>query len=144
MTEKRSMAFFMKGKAAAAPEEEVIVSKRYADEQGNPIPFVLRALPTARVDQLQDECMRPVRDKKRRGEKELDARRFSARLAIETTIFPDFRDTSLLESYGVTDPVDVAHQVLSVPGEYAEWVNAVQRVNGMDDDFEELVEEAKN
>jgi len=138
------MSFFMKGKAAQLPEEEVIVSRRFVDDKGKPVPFTLRALPVERVEQLQDECMRPVKSKQRRGERELDAKRFAARLGIESTIYPAFRAPELLQSYGVTDPVDVVKQVLSLPGEYAEWINAVQRINGFDEDFEELVDDAKN
>jgi hypothetical protein len=141
---ERDMSFFMKGRAAQLPEEEVVVTKRFVDDEGKPIPFRLRALPVERVEQLQDECMRPVKSKGRRAEKELDSKRFATRLGIESTLYPEFRDTALLQSYGVNDPVDLVKLILSLPGEYAEWINAVQRVNGLDEDFDELVEDAKN
>ncbi|WP_020620261.1 phage tail assembly chaperone [Paenibacillus daejeonensis] len=142
--DKRNMAFFMKGKAKAVPDEEVVVSKRYKDDEGNPIPFILRALPTDRIEELQEECTKPIKRKGRVVDRELDQKRFIARIGVESTIYPEFRDSELLASYGLTDPVAVVKMILSLPGEYGEWINAVQRVNGFDEEFDELTEDAKN
>ena len=73
-----------------------------------------------------------------------DNERFVAKVAIETTIFPNFKDDELLKSYECVDPVDVAHEVLSLPGEYTDWVEQAFKVNGFNDKFEDLVNEAKN
>ncbi|MUT65316.1 phage portal protein [Paenibacillus sp. NEAU-GSW1] len=143
-TATRSMDMFMKGKAKQAVTEEVIVSKRYVDEDGNTIPFVLKAVDTKRIEDLQDECTVPQFKKGKKVGEEIDWKRFACRLAVETTVFPNFRDAELLSSYGLVDPCDLVKEILNVGGEYAELIQAVQRVNGFDTDFEELVEEAKN
>jgi hypothetical protein len=144
MAEKRTMKSFMKGQAKETKSEFVIVSKRYTDEEGKVIPFEIKAIPTERIEQLQDECTIPVYKKRQKVDEKLDVKRFAGRMAVESTVFPDFKDPELLASYGLIDPVDLAKAVLNVGGEYIEWVQAVQRVNGFDEDFEELVEEAKN
>ncbi|NIK67098.1 phage portal protein [Paenibacillus sp. BK720] len=143
-TATKSMNVFMKGKAKQAVIEEILVSRRYEDEEGNPIPFRLKAVDTKRIEELQDECTVPQFKKGKKVGEEVDWKRFACRLAVETTVYPDFRDQELLGSYGLVDPCDLVKEILNVGGEYAELIQAVQRVNGFDTDFEELVEEAKN
>ncbi|MCK9858840.1 phage portal protein [Paenibacillus sp. ATY16] len=143
-TATKSMNVFMKGKAKQAVIEEIIVSRRYEDEDGNPIPLRLKAVDTKRIEELQDECTVPQFKKGKKVGEEVDWKRFACRLAVETTVYPDFRDQELLSSYGLVDPCDLVKEILNVGGEYAELIQAVQRVNGFDTDFEELVDEAKN
>ncbi|MGE5704273.1 MAG: phage tail assembly chaperone [Clostridia bacterium] len=144
MTATRTMDIFMKGKAKQVITEEVVVSRRYVDEDGNPVPFVLKAIDTRRIEELQDECTVPQIKKGKKVGETVDWKRFAARLAIESTVYPDFKDPELLRSYNLVDPCDLLKEILSVGGEYAELIQAVQRVNGFDTDFEELVEDAKN
>lgn len=140
----KTMDVFMKGKAKQVVTEEVIVSKRYVDEAGNPIPFLLKAIDTKRIETLQDECTVPQFKKGKKVGEQVDWKRFACRLAVETTVFPNFKDQELLKSYDLVDPCDLVKEILNVGGEYAELIQAVQRVNGFDSDFEDLVEEAKN
>ena len=143
-TTTKTMDVFMKGKAKQAVLEEVIVSKRYTAEDGSPIPFTLKAVDTKRIEDLQDECTVPQFKKGKKIGEEVDWKRFACRLAVETTVYPNFRDPELLSSYGLVDPSDLVKEILNVGGEYAELIQAVQRVNGFDTDFEDLVEDAKN
>ncbi|MGF6357089.1 hypothetical protein ABIE27_005028 [Paenibacillus sp. 4624] len=140
----KNMSFFMKGKAAEVKEEEVIITRRYKDEKGEPIPFVMKPLSTKRIDDLEAECTKPEFKKGKKVGEKLDSKRFSLRIAIESTVYPDFRDAELLKSYGLTDPVDLARTILSVGGEYAEWMQAANRINGFDESEEDLIEDVKN
>lgn len=141
---ERNMSFFMNGKAEAAKEEEVVVSKRYKDENGKIVKFVMKAIDTERLDQLVDECMEDEFEKGKKVGEKLNRGRYNARVAIESTVYPNLRDPELLKSYGCADPVDAAKKVLSVGGEYANWINQAMRVNGFQEDFNDLAEEAKN
>ncbi|WP_457921557.1 phage tail assembly chaperone, partial [Bacillus pumilus] len=76
--------------------------------------------------------------------KDLDSQRFYARIAVESTIYPDFKSKELREAYSTQDPVEVAKRVLSVGGEYANWLNKAIEVNGFEDEIEDLETEAKN
>ncbi|MCY8247936.1 phage tail assembly chaperone, partial [Bacillus inaquosorum] len=76
--------------------------------------------------------------------KDLDSQRFYARIAVETTVYPNFKAKELREAYKTEDPVEVAKRVLSVGGEYANWLNKAIEINGFDDDLEDLEEAAKN
>ncbi|MDN8592022.1 phage portal protein [Paenibacillus sp. 11B] len=140
----KNMAFFMKGKAKEVPEEEVIITQRYKDDEGKPIPFIMKALSTQRMDELEADCTKPEFKKGKRVGEKLDNKRFSLRIAVESTVYPDFRNAELLASYGLTDPVDLAKSILSVGGEYAEWMQAANRINGFDDSEDDLIDDVKN
>ncbi|WP_018752173.1 phage tail assembly chaperone [Paenibacillus sanguinis] len=144
MTE-RNMDFFMKGNAQPVEELEEVVTDRYRDKDGKAIPFVFKSVTTARIDELRTECTkRTVATKRKPATETFDNNRFATKLGIESTVFPVFKSAELLASYGLQDPVDLVQAVLAVPGEYAAWMDAVRRVNRLDDDFEEMVEDAKN
>ncbi|MGE6260868.1 phage tail assembly chaperone [Heyndrickxia sporothermodurans] len=140
----RDMSFFMDGNADEAQEEEVIVSKRYKDRKGKVIPFIMKAITTERLDELEKECMKTQYHKGRKIGETLDTSRFYARIAVESTVYPDFKAEELRKSYKTEDAVEVAKRVLSVGGEYSTWIEASMRINGFDDSLEDLEEEAKN
>ncbi|MFE6441363.1 phage portal protein, partial [Bacillus subtilis] len=119
-------------------------SKRFVDKKGNVIPFILKPITTERIDELEKENTTFKNVKGRGRVKDLDSQRFYARIAIESTIYPDFRSKDLREAYKTADPVEVAKRVLSVGGEYANWLNKAIEINGFEDDLEDLEEEAKN
>ncbi|WP_046180390.1 phage tail assembly chaperone [Domibacillus tundrae] len=143
-TTKRDMSFFLAGKAKPVTEEEVPVSRRYVDEEGKIIPFIMKPITTERIEELEKECYKPVYENGKKAGEEFDRPRWIARMGIESTVYPNFRDAELRKSYGSEDPVEVLKKVLSVGGEYAEFLQAAQRINGYTETFEDLVEEAKN
>ncbi|MGA3882152.1 phage tail assembly chaperone, partial [Bacillus pumilus] len=50
----------------------------------------------------------------------------------------------LREAYSTQDPVEVAKSVLSVGGEYANWLNKAIEIKGFEDEIEDLEDAAKN
>jgi len=137
------MSAFMKGKAKQLPEEEKVITKLYEDEEGQAIPFKFKAIPTTLVDRIKDDCTTIQYIKGQRIES-FDRDRFSCRIGIETTVFPNFKNAELLQSYNCIDPVDLAKAILNLPGEYTEWIQTCSRLNGFDDTIEDLVKKAKN
>lgn len=133
----------MPGHTVEAEEIKVPISKRFVDKKGNVIPFVFKPITTERIDELEKENTTYKNIKGRGRVKDLDTQRFYARIAIESTIYPDFRSKELREAYQTADPVEVAKRVLSVGGEYANWLNKAIEINGFEDDLEDLEEEAK-
>ncbi|GED14877.1 phage tail assembly chaperone [Aneurinibacillus migulanus] len=135
------MQAFMKGNAKPVQERKFQnISDRYVDEKGNPIPFVMKAIPQSYVEEIRAKHTRTDRE----GNEKYDAVRANAEIAVKSTKFPDFTNPELLASYGEQDPIDLAKRILSIPGEYANWISAATEVNGYTKDFEELVEDAKN
>ncbi|MGG4085242.1 phage portal protein [Bacillus velezensis] len=149
MTEKQNekvydLSFFMPGQTIEAEEVKVLISKRFKDKAGNVIPFVFKAITTERIDELEKENTTYKNVKGRGRVKDLDSQRFYARIAVETTVYPNFKSKELREAYKTEDPVEVAKRILSVGGEYANWLNKAIEINGFEDDLEDLEEEAKN
>ena len=140
----RDLSFFMADNAEETPEEKVFVSKRFKDKKGKVIPFIMKAIETTRIDEIEKACMQPEFFKGRKVGESIDRGRFHARIAVETTVYPDFKAEELRKSYKTEDPVEVAKRVLSVGGEYSAWIEESMRINGFDDSFEDLEEEAKN
>jgi len=138
------LSFFMPGQTAETEEIKSIISKRFVDKEGKVIPFVFKAITTERIDELEKENTTYKNVKGRGRVKDLDSQRFYARIAVESTIYPDFKSKELREAYGTQDPVEVAKRVLSVGGEYANWLNKAIEVNGFEDEIEDLETEAKN
>ncbi|MGG0775432.1 phage portal protein [Bacillus rugosus] len=149
MSEKQNekvydLSFFMPGQTIEAEEVKVPISKRFVDKEGNVVPFIFKAITTERIDELEKENTTYKNVKGRGRVKELDSQRFYARIAVETTVYPNFKAQELREAYKTEDPVEVAKRVLSVGGEYANWLNKAIEINGFDDDLEDLEEAAKN
>ncbi len=107
------------------------------------MPFIFKAITTERIDELEKESTTYKNVKGRGRVKDLDSQRFYARIAVESTIYPDFRSKELRDAYKTADPVEVAKRVLSVGGEYANWLNKAIEINGFEDELEDLEQEAK-
>lgn len=120
---------------------EVVVSKRFLDEDGKPVPFKIRALTQDENNRLSRQSMRPVKGGKR-GEKELDHTLYTSRIVTAATVSPDFTNAELCKAYGTMDPLEVPGRML-LAGEYNRLMDAIMKLSGFDD-AEELGEQAKN
>lgn len=138
------LSFFMPGKAEVVEEVKAPISARFKDKEGKLIPFVFKPISTERVDEIEKMSMKNIVRKNRVVGKEVDQARFMARIAVETTVYPDFKAAELRKAYKTEDPVEVAKKVLHVAGEYAEWIAKASEVNGFEDSIEDLEEIAKN
>ncbi|MBD8046752.1 MULTISPECIES: hypothetical protein [Clostridium] len=83
-----------------------------------------------------------------KGQKVIDTNqdKYMARLIIETTTYPDFKNAELQKAWGVMgdEPLLEAMKSKMKDGEYSEWSRVVSEVNGYDKGMQELIEEAKN
>lgn len=125
--------------------EEHIVSKRFKDENGNPIPWKFGA-----IDGDLDTANRkastkrmPVPGKKGMYMPETDYELYSLKNAVSTIRFPDLSNADLQKSYGVMGAEALLQKML-LPGELTEVKKIAQSVNGFDVGMDDLVEEAKN
>ena len=126
----------------SADAQEVIVSKRFAGEDGKPVPFKIRPLSQEENNRITKQSMRLVRGGKR-GEKELDSIEYGSRLIVEATVEPDFRSEEMCRAYGTMDPLEVPGKML-LAGEYKRLMDAVMELSGFAEDTGELEDEAKN
>lgn len=132
----RSMSAFLAENIEQVPNKEVVVSKRFKDEDGNPIPWEIRPLSTAKIRKLRKESMRFVQNKL-----DVDIDVLNMKMVLESVVFPDLKDEKVQESHGVMGEEALLDKIL-LPGEYDELVSQVVDLCGYNSN--ELVEEAKN
>ncbi|MBQ3113695.1 MAG: hypothetical protein IJC05_04955 [Phascolarctobacterium sp.] len=135
---------FMAGAVEKIENKKVVVSNRFKDEKGKPIPFEIKALSADENDELQRRCMVNVPVPGQRGQytRELDQIKYTAMLLTESVVYPDLNEAELQDSYGVRGAESLLRKMLYT-GEYnvlAQEVMGLSKVEVLAD----LVAEAKN
>jgi hypothetical protein len=121
--------------------EDIIVSARFKDADGNPALFRIRSITQDENDALIKKSTRRVKENGQSVE-QLDRRQYTKRIVVACTVSPDFADAELCKSYGVLDPLDLPGRMLLV-GEFLRLSEQIMAINGYDD-ADELETEAKN
>jgi len=137
-------AFFAQNVEKTTIEEHVI-SNRFRDENGNPIPWKFGAI-DGEVDAANRKaCTKrmPVPGKKGLLMPETDYEAYTLKNAVSTIRFPDLNNAELQTSYGVMGAEALLQKML-LPGELTEVKKIAQEVNGFNVGLDELVDEAKN
>lgn len=126
----------------APANKEVVISKRFKDEKGNVVPFVIRPVTEEESAAIRKQCTKTRRERSGQTVKDFDAARYSRLFIIAGTVTPDFQASDLCEAYGVVDPEAVIGKML-LAGEAATLSDAISELSGIDS-AEELAQEAKN
>ena len=111
-------------------EKEVVISNRFQDESGQPVPFKIRALTQEENDAITRQA---TRRRKEGGQtiEQLDSVDFTRRMVVAAT--------ELCDGCGVLDPLLVPGKLL-LSGEYARLVKEITKLSG----FAEQEDEVKN
>jgi hypothetical protein len=125
----------------AGVTKEVIVSNRFKDEEGNAVPFVIKAI-TQKENEKLARMSRKTFNVNGSPVEKLDNLLYTKRLVLACVQEPDFSAQEMCNYYGTEDPLDVPSQMLSI-GEYNRLSEAILELNGMKD-AEDKLEEAKN
>lgn len=83
--------------------------------------------------------LRPIR----RAISEFDRFKYVDEITAAAVVFPDLKNADLQKVYGVLGEVKLLKKMLYT-NEYNALVEAVQDLSGMDDDFDDLKNDAKN
>jgi len=118
--------------------KEVIISDRF-QEDGKPVPFVIRPITQKENELLVKKHMK--KDKK--GNEFLDRINYTYDLVANSVVFPDLKNAELQRAYGVLGEIELL-KVMLLAGEYAELAQQVQKLSGLDIDINEEIEEVKN
>lgn len=121
-------------------EKEVIISTRFQDENGKPVPFRIRSLTQEENDQLISNATKRVKVKGGTEER-FDSLAYRRALVVAGTVDPDFSSEEICKAYGVLDPSLVPGKMLNA-GEASSLANAISELSGFDSN--EVEEEAKN
>ena len=120
---------------APVENETVIISKRFLDEHGKPVPFIIRPITQKENDLLIRQSTRTIKVNGHPVEK-LDNVEYSRRVVIAATVTPDFTREELCRAYDTMDPLEVPGKMLLV-GEYNKLSAAIMALSGLEVDLEE-------
>ena len=121
-------------------EKEVVISKRFLDEDGKPAKFRIRSVTQDEADALLKQSTRTVKKRDGSMEQTVDDQNFNRRLIVAATVMPDFRAKELCDAYGVLDPLLVPGKML-FSGEFSNLLREILDLSGLTNSLED---EAKN
>ncbi len=103
--------------------KEVVITKRAVDEDGKPVPFILRRIDQETNDRLLRQAQRKV---KVNGliTTNVDNEKYGKLLVQACVVEPDFKNAELCAYYKTVDPLDVPSRMLS-SGEYARLMQEI-------------------
>lgn len=140
-----SLSAFLSQNALKDENIKYVASKRFLDENGKPIEWELCCITSEEDEAIRKACTKrvPIPGKKNQYTQEIDYNLYLGKLAARCTVFPNLNDKELQDSYGVMGADALLKKMLK-PGEYADYLQKVQQVNGFEVTFEDAVDEAKN
>lgn len=128
-------AFFKEG-SRKAEAVEYVASPRFKDENGKPIPWKLKQVPSRQMEGIKDRTGFYSDTDKMMG-------RFAIETTVATVVFPNLRDEQLQNNYGVKKPEDLLYEMLN-SAEIDMLKAQALFVNGYGEDLDTLAGEAKN
>ncbi|MBQ6092990.1 MAG: phage portal protein [Clostridia bacterium] len=136
MANERSMSAFLEATVEEVPNKEVVISKRFKDKNGDPIPFEIKPIPTSKIRKLRKSAMRYIN-----GKVNVDIDVLNQMMVIESLVYPDLKNEDLQQKFGVMGEEALLDAML-LPGEFDDLTTQVTELCGYNG--AELVEEAKN
>ena len=137
------LSVFFAQNADAGAAEDFIVSGRFKDKAGKPVPWKLRTMTEEENEDCRKKATKRVKGKNGAMQQETDTDEYVAKMCVASVVFPNLKDAELQKSYGILGADSLLKKML-LPGEYIALVQKVQEMNGFDKDMNELVDEVKN
>lgn len=138
-----NLSGFLAQNAIKVENIKYVASKRFLDENTNPIEWEIKAISGKEDEEIRNSCSKKIKTKQGTTVHELDTNKYVGRIVTACTVYPNLLDAKLQDSYGVMGEDELIKVMLN-PGEYMSYVSKVQEINGFNISIEELVEEAKN
>lgn len=132
---------FMKKNKVKVENVKYPVTASLQDENGEPLLWELRAVPTKERHVLTDECT--YVKKTESGEvTELDNNLLMRKVAAAAVVYPNLRDKELQDSYGVMTPEDLIVEMVDCAEEFTALMVMVNKYGKVD--IKKEIDEAKN
>lgn len=119
--------------------QEVVVSKRLKDENGEMFKFKIKPMLHEEYLSYQEQCSQI----KKGGKFEFNTRRFNQLLILNHTVEPNFRSVEFLEQAGCRTPEQALNKFL-LAGEISMLAEQIRNISGFEDSLDDLVDEVKN
>lgn len=106
-------------------------------------PFIIKAISNKENERLAKNFRKTRLTKGGKRESVLDDEAYGAALVVQSIVTPDLHNAEIQEFYGTQgDAIATLKEMVSM-GEYLKLQNAISKLNGFDEDDEEIVEEVK-
>lgn len=138
-----NLSMFFAQNASTETTEDYVVSKRFKDEGGNPVPWKIRSLSERMNKEIRKAATKRTKGKNGVYTADVDSEAYMSRLIAESVVYPDLKNAELQGSYGVKGADELLGAML-LPGEFGALGQRVQALNGFDVDVNEVIEEVKN
>lgn len=139
-----SLSAFLSQNVIKIENEKHVVSDRFVIN-GKPVEWEVQPITSQDDELLRKSCTKrvPIPGKNNQFTAETDFNKYVGLLAVKCTVYPNLNDAELQDSYKAMGADETLKKML-LPGEYADYLSLVQKINGFEQSFEDKVEEAKN
>lgn len=127
--------FFKENVKQVDTRKKVVISDRFEGDDGNPMPWILKPMKQSILTRMASEYIHDAEFPDRVS--------YMGELIENTVVEPNLSNKQLQDSYGVMGVVDLLDEMLT-PAEYAVLAKEVQKINGGEQDVNELKTEVKN
>ena len=120
-------------------------TKSICDANGNPVEWEIRPLTSEEVERIRNDYTREVQVTGKPGQyrPKVDVNGMTRQMIVDSVVFPDLLSAELQDSYGVQTPQELLMEIMDNPGEYTDFSQFIQEINGFIP-LDTKVEEAKN
>lgn len=117
---------------------EVIVGDRFNDEDGNPVPIVMKSLTQEQLNMIAKQS---THDRKVGGRvvQEVDANEHLNRCLLASIVEPDMTNRDLCRAYGTEDPIYLPTKMFLID-EFEKLAKAFAKLNGIKQDEDGMLE----
>lgn len=136
---------FLKKNKVPRENRQYAATKSLTDEKGKPLKWTLRPITTKENEKLREECTVEVQVKGKPNlfRPKVDTGKYIAKMIAAAVVEPNLYDKDLQDSYDVMNPEDLLKEMVDEPGEFSDFAEFVQKMNGFEA-MDDKVKEAKN
>lgn len=135
----KDLSYFMPDVAKEKREDfELVVSDRFVNDQGNPVPWKFRLLSAKEIDYIKESAI-----KKKNSTVKVDTNKIIIDTISETIIYPNLKSEKLQNAYGAVNIKELLDKMLE-GREYERFTNRLMKAQGFMDDPNLIIGDAKN
>lgn len=134
---------FMNAPLIESAEIEFVASKRFKDDNGNPIPWKFKPITSAENEALINEHTKKYVGPSGKYEVTTDFAGYQAAVCTKCVTYPNLNDEALQKHFGAIGAEQVLKKML-LPGEYTDLFKAISQALGFENDMNAKIKEAKN
>ena len=121
---------------------EYIASEDFKDQEGKPVPFKIKPIGFGEFSAIREQNSK-TEIKNKQIIKQTNEGATTLALCAKCVVYPDLKNAELQDFYGVMNEIDLLDSMLDFK-EIELLSNKIMEISGLNQDVNELKEEAKN